>query len=80
MTPPDEHGYVNLGLDTFYTENIMDVSDWIIAEVNENMPRTYGQTSFHVSRFTAFVENRTRFLPSRPPPHRMSKPRWPRTS
>ncbi len=57
VTPPDEHGYVNLGLDTFYTEQIMDQSDWIIAEVNENMPRTYGQTNFHVSRFTAFVEN-----------------------
>jgi len=48
---------VNLGLDTFYTEAIMDASAWVIAEVNPNMPRTYGQTNFHVSRFTAFVEN-----------------------
>jgi 4-hydroxybutyrate CoA-transferase len=56
-TPPDEHGYVNLGLDTFYTEQIMDQCEWIICEVNPNMPRTYGQTNFHVSRFTAFVEN-----------------------
>jgi 4-hydroxybutyrate CoA-transferase len=57
VTPPDEHGYVNLGLDTFYTESVMDQSEWVIAEVNPNMPRTYGQTNFHVSRFTAFVEN-----------------------
>jgi 4-hydroxybutyrate CoA-transferase len=57
VTPPDEHGFVSLGLDTFYTEQIMDQSEWIIAEVNPNMPRTYGQTNFHVSRFTAFVEN-----------------------
>jgi len=57
VTPPDEHGYVNLGLDTFYTEAVMDQSEWVIAEVNPNMPRTYGQTNFHVSRFTAFVEN-----------------------
>ncbi|PKN73439.1 MAG: 4-hydroxybutyrate CoA-transferase [Deltaproteobacteria bacterium HGW-Deltaproteobacteria-10] len=57
VAPPDEHGYVNLGLDAFYTEAIMDQSEWIIAEVNPNMPRTYGQTNFHVSRFTAFVEN-----------------------
>jgi len=57
VTPPDQHGYVCLGLDTFYTEHIMDQSDWIVGEVNENMPRTYGQTNFHVSRFTAFVEN-----------------------
>ncbi|MDD5233294.1 MAG: acetyl-CoA hydrolase/transferase C-terminal domain-containing protein [Syntrophales bacterium] len=57
VTPPDDHGYVNLGLDTFYTEAIMDQSEYIIAEVNPNMPRTYGQTNFHVSRFSAFVEN-----------------------
>ncbi|HOI73194.1 MAG TPA: acetyl-CoA hydrolase/transferase C-terminal domain-containing protein [Syntrophales bacterium] len=57
VTPPDEHGFVSLGLDTFYTEHIMDQCEWIIAEVNSNMPRTYGQTNFHVSRFTAFVEN-----------------------
>jgi 4-hydroxybutyrate CoA-transferase len=57
VTPPDEHGFVNLGLDTFYTEAIMDQSEWVIGEVNPNMPRTYGQTNFHVSRFTAFVEN-----------------------
>ena len=29
----------------------------IIGEVNENMPRTFGETNFHVSMFTAFVEN-----------------------
>jgi len=57
VAPPDNHGFVNLGLDCFYTEAIMDQSECIIAEVNPNMPRTYGQTSFHVSRFQAFVEN-----------------------
>ena len=56
VAPPDEHGYVNLGLDAFMTEAVMDQSQWIIAQVNPVMPRTYGQTSFHVSRFTAFVE------------------------
>jgi 4-hydroxybutyrate CoA-transferase len=57
VTPPDDHGFVSLGLDVFYTEAIMDGSTWVIGEVNPNMPRTYGQTNFHVSRFTAFVEN-----------------------
>lgn len=56
VAPPDEHGYVNLGLDTFYTEDLINLSDWIVAEVNPNFPRTYGQTNMHVSRFTAFVE------------------------
>jgi 4-hydroxybutyrate CoA-transferase len=56
VTPPDEHGSVNLGLDAFYTEAMMDRSDWIIAQVNPHLPRTFGQTSFPVSRFSAFVE------------------------
>ncbi len=67
VAPPDEHGYVNLGLDTFYTEAIMAQSEWIIAEVNPQMPRTYGQTNFPVSRFTAFVENPNP-LPAMPTP------------
>jgi 4-hydroxybutyrate CoA-transferase len=57
VTPPDEHGFVNLGLDALYTEDIMDQSEWVIAEVNSQMSRSYGQTNIHVSRFTAFVEN-----------------------
>lgn len=57
VAPPDEHGFVNLGLDTCYTEEMMDHSDWIIAQVNPMMPRTYGQSNFHVSRFSAFVEH-----------------------
>jgi 4-hydroxybutyrate CoA-transferase len=68
VTPPDDHGYVNLGLDTFCTEAIMDQSEWIIGEVNPNMPRTYGQTNFHVSRFTAFVENPSPIITVPTPP------------
>jgi len=56
-TPPDDHGFINLGIDTFYTYTIMQQCDWIIAEVNEQMPRAYGETNFHVSLFDAFVEN-----------------------
>ena len=67
VTPPDSHGYVSLGLDTFYTGRIMDQSDFIIAEVNDQMPRTYGDTNFHVSRFTAFFENSSP-LPAVPTP------------
>ena len=57
VTPPDNHGFVNLGLDAFYTEDIMNVSEWAIAVVNPQLPRTCGETSLHVSRFTAFVED-----------------------
>ena len=67
VTPPDSHGYVSLGLDTFYTGRIMDQSQFIIGEVNDQMPRTFGDTNIHVSRFTAFFENSSP-LPAVPTP------------
>jgi len=66
-TPPDEHGFVNLGLDTFYTYTLMQQADYIICEVNDQMPRTYGETNFHVSMFDAFVEN-SNPIPALPTP------------
>lgn len=57
VTPPDNHGYVSLGLDAFYTEDIMNVSEWAIGVVNPQLPRTCGETNLHVSRFTALVED-----------------------
>jgi len=63
VTPPDEHGFVSLGLDAFSTESQMDNAEYMIAQVNPNMPRTYGQTRFHVSRFSAFVEQAEPIIP-----------------
>jgi 4-hydroxybutyrate CoA-transferase len=56
VTPPDEHGFVSLGLDLFYTPDIIDQADYVIGEVNPKMPWTYGDTSYHTSRFDKFVE------------------------
>jgi 4-hydroxybutyrate CoA-transferase len=56
VTPPDEHGFVSLGLDLFYTPDIIDRADYVIGEVNPKMPWTYGHTTFHISRFDKFVE------------------------
>ena len=67
VSPPNEHGYVNLGLDSFFTAALMQNSEYVIAEINEYMPRTFGETDFHVSKFTAFVENSTP-LPTLPSP------------
>jgi 4-hydroxybutyrate CoA-transferase len=56
VTPPDEHGFVSLGLDLFYTPDIINQADYVIGEVNKNMPWTYGDTTYHISRFDKFVE------------------------
>jgi len=69
VSPPDDHGYVSLGLDLFYTPEAIDQTDWVIGEVNPNMPRTYGNTHYHISRFDKFVEtDEPLFAPPLPEP------------
>ena len=55
-TPPDDHGFVSLGLDLFFTPDIIDQADYVIGEVNPKMPWTFGNTTYHVKRFEKFVE------------------------
>lgn len=60
VSPPDEHGFVNTGLDSFMSKQNFDdamiTNGHIIAQINPHMPRCYGETNFHVSRFSAFIE------------------------
>jgi len=74
VTPPDEHGFVSLGLDLFYTSDIIDQADWVVGEVNQKMPRTYGDTTYHISRFDKFVEtDEPLFAPPLPEPSEVHK-------
>jgi butyryl-CoA:acetate CoA-transferase len=57
VTPPDEHGYVNLGTSNSMTPSICNAAKIIIAEVNETIPRCLGglRESLHVSEIDYFV-------------------------
>jgi 4-hydroxybutyrate CoA-transferase len=58
VTPPDENGYVNLGISVDFSSSGMKCADYLIAQVNREMPWIQGQgNSFHVSSFAAFVEH-----------------------
>ena len=70
VTPPDEHGYVNLGLDNFYTSTVMEQCDFIIAEVNQ-LPRSFGEMNFHVSNLAPLLRIPIRFRLCRPHPYPM---------
>jgi acyl-CoA hydrolase len=56
VSPPDAHGFVSLGTTVDCTMTATRCAKTVIAEVNERMPRTHGETSIHVSRLTAIVE------------------------
>ena len=55
VSPPDEHGYCSLGVSVDAALAAMESAQHIIAQVNPNMPRTFGSSIIHSSRFTAMV-------------------------
>lgn len=59
VTPPNEHGMCSLGVSVGGTKPASQVAKLVIAQVNENMPRTYGDSYLHVSEIDYFVEANT---------------------
>ena len=55
VSPPDEHGFCSLGVEVGLTKSPAESAKIIIAEVNEQMPRTLGDSFIHVSRLTYIV-------------------------
>jgi 4-hydroxybutyrate CoA-transferase len=55
VSPPDEHGFCSLGVEVGLTKSPAESAKAIIAEVNEQMPRTLGDSFIHVSRLTHIV-------------------------
>lgn len=55
VSPPDEHGFCSLGVEVGLTKTAAESAKVIIAEVNEQMPRTLGDSFIHVSRLNYVV-------------------------
>jgi len=56
VSPPDEFGFVSLGVEVIAAKAAVETARKVIALVNPRMPRTLGDTFVHVSKFYAFVE------------------------
>lgn len=58
VTPPDKHGFVNLGTTNSITHAVCDAAKIVIAEVNESVPRCLGglRESMPISEIDYFVE------------------------
>ncbi|MDY6047731.1 MAG: acetyl-CoA hydrolase/transferase C-terminal domain-containing protein [Anaerobutyricum sp.] len=59
VTPPNEEGYVSMGLSVDFTRAMLDKCPIVIAQVNKNMPWTNGDGVVPVTDITAFVEQDT---------------------
>jgi acetyl-CoA hydrolase len=55
VSPPDEHGFCSYGIEVGLTKSVAESATTIIAEVNQQMPRTLGDSFIHVSRLTYMV-------------------------
>ena len=62
VSPPDNSGYVSLGISVDITKTAAEIAHYVVAEVNPNMPRTLGDSFLHMSEIDAFVENYVPFL------------------
>lgn len=55
LSPPDAHGFCTLGTSVDAARAAVDSASIILAEINEQMPRTHGKTSVAFDRIKAFV-------------------------
>ena len=56
VSPPDSHGYCSLGVSVEATVAAIENAKTVIAQVNPQMPRTFGDGILHVSEIDYLVE------------------------
>jgi 4-hydroxybutyrate CoA-transferase len=55
VSPPDAHGYCSLGTSVEATKAALEVASLVIAQINDQMPRTHGDGLIHIDRIHAAV-------------------------
>ena len=55
-SPPDEHGFLSLGVECLATMAAISAASQLIVEINPQMPRTLGDCFVHLSRVAKLIE------------------------
>ena len=63
LSPPDRHGLCSLGTSVDAARAAVDRATIVLAEINDRMPRTHGNTTVPIDRVHAFVHT-ARALPT----------------
>lgn len=66
LSPPDRHGFCSLGTSVDCARAAVDTARFVVAEINERMPRTLGNTAIPFERIDAFYHS-DRPLPGHAP-------------
>ena len=56
VSPPDSHGFCSLGVSVDVAATAVKTAKYVIAQVNPNMPRTFGDGQLHIDSFDAIVQ------------------------
>jgi 4-hydroxybutyrate CoA-transferase len=57
VSPPDSHGYCSFGVGVDTSLTAAKCAHYVVAQVNDQMPRTYGDSFIHVNDINALVES-----------------------
>ena len=68
VSPMDEHGYFTTGTVGMSNRMLVENADVVILEIDEDMPRTFGNTYIHVSEASCVYQgpNEMFYMPERP--------------
>ncbi len=56
VSPPDEHGFMSLGVECLCSKAAVETAKTVVAQVNDRMPRTLGDSFIHISQVDKIVE------------------------
>jgi acyl-CoA hydrolase len=57
VSPPDKHGFVSLGTSVDCTRAAIENAETVIAVINKNVPRAWGDAMMPLNNFDIFVED-----------------------
>lgn len=66
-TPMDQHGYFNTSLTAMFNREMVKKADLVVVEINESLPRTFGDSYIHISEVDYIIQGESVLLspPSR---------------
>lgn len=68
VSPPDSHGFCSFGIGVDTTLTAAKCARYVVAQVNDQMPRTYGDSFIHVNDIDAIVESSRPLCAMKPAP------------
>jgi len=66
LSPPDPHGYCSFGVSVDTSLTAAKHARYVVAQINDQMPRTYGDSFIHVTELDAVVGSSRPLCPIKP--------------